>query len=353
MTEQCISDLLDKAGKEDVVQPVILVQPLSYISPVSAANLDSAEASSEYQCRICLEDAERKDLIAPCSCSGSSKWVHRRCLDQWRTTREDRAFARCTECLESYTLININDNAEARARRKRKYYWALAKDFGGAFVLTQSIIIISALFIYGCDWKQHFIENFQAKDHPKLFYYGMGLLLDLAILGMFAFFSGSGNYCNDCNDSGSCGHVYCFDCNFGSCECGEAAIVIVFIIIVAFILLGLVALVVGGVAFVQRAVQRHAHILQKRELAQDIVVADLANDATDIEAPALTISTPTHAYIALNPLHGGHTLPNDLSQGDRNRQDYHLSERSTGSTSGRYPQMSREQRRELADLGLL
>lgn len=345
MAERHFTEPLEKAGRDDEVQPVVLVQPLSYIS----ANLDCAEASSEYQCRICLEDTERKDLIAPCSCSGSSKWVHRRCLDQWRTTREDRAFTRCTECLDSYTLININDNAEARARRKTKYYWALVKDFGGAFVLTQSVIIISALFIYGCDWKQHFIENFHAKDHPKLFYYGMGLLLDLAILGMFAFFSGSGN---NCNDNGSCGNVYCFDCNIGNCDCGEAAIVIVFVIIVAFILLGLVALVVGGVAFTQRVVQRHAHILQKRELAQDIIVADLADDAIDLESPALPISTPTHAYIALNPIHDSHTLPNNLSQEHGNLQS-RLSERSIGSISGRYPQMSREQRRELADLGLL
>ena len=31
----------------------------------------------EYSCRICLEPAVRKEVIAPCACNGSSKWVHR------------------------------------------------------------------------------------------------------------------------------------------------------------------------------------------------------------------------------------------------------------------------------------
>ena len=46
--------------------------------------------SEPLSCRICLEDGVRADFIAPCACRGTSKWVHRQCLDQWRTTREDK-----------------------------------------------------------------------------------------------------------------------------------------------------------------------------------------------------------------------------------------------------------------------
>ncbi|XP_015162201.1 uncharacterized protein [Solanum tuberosum] len=46
-------------------------------------SLSHAELS---QCRICL-DNEGEDLIAPCHCKGTQKYVHRSCLDNWRSTK--------------------------------------------------------------------------------------------------------------------------------------------------------------------------------------------------------------------------------------------------------------------------
>ncbi|KAJ6727586.1 RING/FYVE/PHD ZINC FINGER SUPERFAMILY PROTEIN [Salix purpurea] len=43
------------------------------------------------QCRICL-DIGGEDLIAPCHCKGTQKYVHRSCLDNWRSTKEGFAF---------------------------------------------------------------------------------------------------------------------------------------------------------------------------------------------------------------------------------------------------------------------
>ena len=57
-------------------------------------------------CRICFDEEEEEEedaasdhdpMIAPCMCKGSSKWVHRTCLDRWRMNEPDRAFAQCTE----------------------------------------------------------------------------------------------------------------------------------------------------------------------------------------------------------------------------------------------------------------
>lgn len=47
------------------------------------------EASSVPCCRICLEsDAEPgDDLIAPCMCKGTQQFVHRSCLDHWRSVK--------------------------------------------------------------------------------------------------------------------------------------------------------------------------------------------------------------------------------------------------------------------------
>ena len=53
-----------------------------------------AQAEEIIVCRICLENCERKEVIAPCKCKGTQKWVHRECLDLWRSVREDKAFSK-------------------------------------------------------------------------------------------------------------------------------------------------------------------------------------------------------------------------------------------------------------------
>jgi len=34
-------------------------------------------------CRYCLSDEDEADLVAPCQCKGSAKYVHKRCLKEW------------------------------------------------------------------------------------------------------------------------------------------------------------------------------------------------------------------------------------------------------------------------------
>jgi hypothetical protein len=57
------------------------------------------------ECRICLEDNKPENLIRPCRCDGTSKWVHRDCLDNWRaTSANDIAFTSCLECKFEYIM---------------------------------------------------------------------------------------------------------------------------------------------------------------------------------------------------------------------------------------------------------
>ena len=99
-------------------------------------------------CRICLEDElDRNDVIAPCSCSGGSKWVHRESLDMWRTTKQDRAFSRCTECLQDFRLIPIHedDDEDAAKRRKWKYWLHTPSDSPAGSPSPPACTIIGAL----------------------------------------------------------------------------------------------------------------------------------------------------------------------------------------------------------------
>eukprot|EP00435_Cladocopium_sp_Y103_P069299 s436_g33.t1 len=74
------------------------------------------------QCRICLEDGG-PDLIAPCLCKGSGKWVHRRCLDHWRARGQgSRTFTHCPNCHFGYLmeLMRPPTKTEQRLRERRR-----------------------------------------------------------------------------------------------------------------------------------------------------------------------------------------------------------------------------------------
>mmetsp|Transcript_20148 Transcript_20148/g.33284 ORF Transcript_20148/g.33284 Transcript_20148/m.33284 type:complete len:248 (+) Transcript_20148:67-810(+) len=59
----------------------------------------------ETACRVCLTAEPEHDLIAPCLCSGTSKWVHRVCLDLWRRSSVvSGAVSSCTTCGFTFEL---------------------------------------------------------------------------------------------------------------------------------------------------------------------------------------------------------------------------------------------------------
>jgi len=61
----------------------------------------------ERECRLCLGRGG-DNLIAPCNCSGSSRWVHQTCLDQWRSSNcNPRAFSHCCSCGFRYRLQDV------------------------------------------------------------------------------------------------------------------------------------------------------------------------------------------------------------------------------------------------------
>jgi hypothetical protein len=63
--------------------------------------------SQEKLCRICLESEidDSDEFINPCLCSGTSKWVHTKCLDEWRATSlNPDAFTVCMTCNYTYKM---------------------------------------------------------------------------------------------------------------------------------------------------------------------------------------------------------------------------------------------------------
>ncbi|CAF5173447.1 unnamed protein product [Rotaria magnacalcarata] len=64
--------------------------------PLESGQNSTAANDQSKQCRICLDDDNPNDIISPCLCSGGSAYVHRKCLNEWRSENAGgRGFKYC------------------------------------------------------------------------------------------------------------------------------------------------------------------------------------------------------------------------------------------------------------------
>ena len=66
--------------------------------------LDDAE------CRICFETHSTLEnpLMSPCMCRGTSKWVHKECIQRWRNANPDTPnFLKCNTCGQEYQFKSV------------------------------------------------------------------------------------------------------------------------------------------------------------------------------------------------------------------------------------------------------
>lgn len=64
------------------------------------------------ECRICYNSNSQLDneLISPCNCKGFQKYVHKKCLNKWRTkNRTSNQYYKCEVCLTNYNISFLSD----------------------------------------------------------------------------------------------------------------------------------------------------------------------------------------------------------------------------------------------------
>tara|TARA_Y100000590_G_C15572514_1_gene959155 strand:- start:148 stop:1059 length:912 start_codon:yes stop_codon:yes gene_type:complete len=103
-TEETTEETIEKTSEETTETSEETSEEMSLSNQT-----DEIEIIEEPQieCRICFESFETLEnrFIYPCYCSGSSKYVHYKCLERWRTeNRENDAFFRCRECHARYNI---------------------------------------------------------------------------------------------------------------------------------------------------------------------------------------------------------------------------------------------------------
>uniref|UniRef100_A0A1D1XIC1 E3 ubiquitin-protein ligase MARCH8 n=1 Tax=Anthurium amnicola TaxID=1678845 RepID=A0A1D1XIC1_9ARAE len=168
-------------------------QPSSEIKPVGtdadSQGFDDADEHSSLvnldqpQCRICL-DIEGEDLIAPCHCRGTQKYVHRSCLDNWRSTKEGFAFAHCTECRAIFILrANVPPD---RWWLRLKFQLLVIRDHAFIFVIVQLVVAFLGMLVYRF-YGEELREMFGYEQHPYGFY-SMAVLAVVLVGLLYGFF---------------------------------------------------------------------------------------------------------------------------------------------------------------------
>ncbi|PON65259.1 Zinc finger, RING-CH-type [Parasponia andersonii] len=159
--------------------------PLVPPSPITDPTEIDLEAGpgEQIQCRICLE-TDGRDFIAPCKCKGTSKYVHRECLDHWRAVREGFAFAHCTTCKAPYHLrVHV---AADRKWRTLKFRFFVTRDILFIFLTVQLVIASLAYLVYLTDgYQQAWLRRAWGFDSAELYCFSPCLVcLDASLLVM-------------------------------------------------------------------------------------------------------------------------------------------------------------------------
>ena len=274
------------------------------------------------QCRICLSTKPVDDLIAPCSCNGSVKWVHRKCLDKWRATSQE-AFYTCELCKTAFKIEYVP--YRGRVSQTCAFWLLVLRDLTAVLVLMQAVAAACGGIVYGVDSNLH---NETRKLRDLVFpesvsdvgaYYLLGWLIGLAVLGLLSLLAACfGALCvADCDfcmccyptpshstqcccvytagpgtcDQGSdgCGspHGGCNDCNSGhhggGGDGGEGLIILLLVFIVVLAVIGL-AVLLYFVGFAMASIaRRHMHVLERRMTSKLQRVVDLSKTKEEEE----------------------------------------------------------------------
>ncbi|CAF1355767.1 unnamed protein product [Adineta steineri] len=235
------------------------------------------------QCRICLDTDNPDDLISPCLCSGGSAFIHRQCLDRWRSENiRGIGFKSCDICHFEYVIETIVDDPKAERTRLLKYYAFVIRDTTALILLVQLVILGLTFIVKRLDKKSENIKNqFPNWMNTFIIYYLTTVIILLALIGFIAMIilcrSGNWNF-NPFSTGRS-----------GTNSNGIVACVIVFIII--FVLIGLVVGVFISGVILGKITKHHSSKLWLRQEAQKYVVKDFQGKRAELEKYNLTLAS--------------------------------------------------------------
>lgn len=268
------------------------------------------------ECRLCFE-SKGEDFIAPCRCSGTSRWVHRGCLDRWRACGTHRtAFTTCGVCSFAYSLQLVREEYdESQIRhRQRRLVRKLVSKLCLITVLTQVLLVAAAVLIRILDTGGVFLKLFNFPEQPAWFgrsplwivtyhmntYYLASLLccgMSVSLLFLLVIWLASCGFpiCRNSaafNDSVQFVQSFCTGCcdgpsaaaqSMNSWTCcvvcamdGEMALIALAVAIAAVLVFAVFVVFAAILMGLQRAVGKVLEVRELRVLASEYIVEDLA-----------------------------------------------------------------------------
>ena len=70
--------------------------------------VNESHESDTQECRICFEEDDPSNMIYPCKCNGTIKWVHKTCLDQWVDINPS-VNGKCLQCNYTYKITSTDE----------------------------------------------------------------------------------------------------------------------------------------------------------------------------------------------------------------------------------------------------
>lgn len=114
-------------------------------------------------CRICLANDNESEMISPCLCKGSMKYVHSECLKRWRHSALNHykpSYYRCDQCFCPYTFA-LNEDTRWWKKRLNPHLVAIA----GITSLFITIVLITGLV--GVKYLDGLISTMIKRDEAK------------------------------------------------------------------------------------------------------------------------------------------------------------------------------------------
>jgi len=273
------------------------------------------------ECRNCHSD-DGDDLIAPCHCSGSIKYVHRSCLNAWRAySPNESSFTHCDVCHFEY---RFKERPDLRASRIGRFVMYVARDFIGAMIIVQGIIALLATICWAADKSSGtLLRVFPTTWNTLAVYYVWGLFFFSLCAAIYGFILGIywccadtsrtrksqsvtydtypyfwgyyywwwypypgtyGGCCPcDCYCAGGHGHTGCCTCACPSCgDCGghceskdnNAMGLLAIVVLVVGIVIGVIVCTVIAALIIRN----HMKILRRKQDAREMEIVDLEHE---------------------------------------------------------------------------
>lgn len=260
--------------------------------------IDEEMGMEEYCCRICYEETcDRHDVVVPCLCSGSCKYICKECLQDWRANGSTaRSFTHCPTCDFEYHLES-NGPVDQFLQgticgclpatwfgRYNFFRYLVFSDFFVGFFIINAYLVQFGIFIRWIDSHEFLVHLmpwddvqkhdesehlFKAFRHHKATYYATSLIITLTLVLIMICYQ------------------YYFTCqapvsklrrsilwNNRKLNRGKLVAILILFVILKFVLGAFIALL-SIVAWMQKSATRHVAVLEKKEIAKEFQVVDL------------------------------------------------------------------------------